>query len=308
MKILITGGTGFIGKNLVSYLKNKGYEVFLLIQKHEIEKIKEKKFNAILWKTLLERTNIEDIYGNNINKIDITIHLASYGVNSLEKDLDKMLNVNINLSLKLVENLYKLNCNKIILTGSGFEYKYNGKKLTEEDLLYPNTLYSAAKSSSIALTQSLAKIKNIKTITLRLFNIFGEHENKNRLLPSLFLNKDKNNIPFTFGEQIRDFLYIQDVVSAYEKVLLKDVFDDEIYNICSSKETNIHDFIILAAEKIGIPIKNLKFGEIPYREGEPMYIVGENRKFSEKFNWKQEYSLSEGVELMYKNYGEENEI
>jgi len=308
MKILITGGTGFIGKNLVPYLKSKGYKVFLLIQEHEIEKIKEEHINAILWKNLLEENDINDIYGSVVKNIDITIHLASYGVNSLEKDLEKMVNVNINLSLKLIENLYKLNCNKIILTGSGFEYKYTGKKLTEENLLYPNTLYSATKSSSIALSQSLAKIKNIKTITLRLFNIFGEYENKNRLLPSLFLNKNKKSIPFTFGEQIRDFLYIKDVISAYEKVLSNDIFDNEIYNVCSSKEIKIHDFILLAAEKIAIPIKNLKFGEIPYREEEPMYIVGNNRKFCKKFNWKQEYTFSSGIELMYKNYGEENEI
>lgn len=308
MKILITGGTGFIGRNLVPYLKSKGYEVFLLIQEQEIKKIKREHINAVLWKNLLEENDIKDIYGNIVNDIDVTIHLASYGVNFLEKDLEKMVNVNINLSLKLIENLYKLNCNKIILTGSGFEYKYTGKKLTEENLLYPNTLYSATKSSSIALSQSLAKIKNIKTITLRLFNIFGEYENKNRLLPSLFLNKNKENIPFTFGEQIRDFLYIKDVISAYEKVLSNDIFDNEIYNVCSSKEISIHDFILLAAEKIAIPIKNLKFGEIPYRKGEPMHIVGNNRKFCEKFNWKQEYTLSSGIELMYKNYGEENEI
>lgn len=298
--ILVTGGTGFVGKNLCIHLQNQGYNLFLLIQDYEIDKIKEKKQNGIRWEELIKKEEVKDIYGNKIKNIDTVIHLASYGVNNLDDDFDKMIDVNINLTLKLIKSLQKINCRKIIFTGSCFEYKYKAGKLTEEDVLNNNTGYSTTKSSGILLADYLAKSLGIKTITLRLFNIFGDFEKENRLLPSIFKN-ESNFIPFSGGEQIRDFLYIKDIVLAYEKILEKDILDGEIYNVCSGKGISIKDFVLIAAKVSKIPLEYLKFGEYEYRQGEPMCIVGDNEKFCQKFEWKPSFSLEEGIKRMYEN-------
>ena len=257
-------------------------------------------------KKLGKKDEIIDIYGNYIPKMDVIIHLASYGVNPIEDDLEKMKNVNIDLSLKLLKNMYKLNCNKIIFTGTALEYKYKMGKLAETDEIYGNTFYSATKSSGLLLAQCLANKLEIKTITLRVFNVFGEKEKENKLLPSLFKNRNEHHIPFSEGGQIKDFLYIKDLLLAYERVLISDIFDNEIYNICSGKGISVKEFIILAAKIAGIPFSSLKFGEYKYRKGEPIHIVGDNRKFCQKFDWEPKYKLEEGIRLVYQKYLEKN--
>ena len=303
--VLITGGTGFIGGNLYSYLKSRSYNVFLLVRNSNLKNIGKKKKNIILWEELFNKEKVLDIYGNDIPKIDVVIHLASYGVNPVEDSLEKMMDVNINLTLKLLKNMFKLNCKKIIFTGTALEYKYKTEKLVESDEIHGNTYYSATKSSGLLLAECIANKLEIDAITLRVFNIFGEKEKDNKLLPSLFKNKDEKYIPFSKGEQIKDFLYIKDLLLAYEKVLIKDIFDNGIYNVCSGKGISVKEFIILASKVANIPFSSLKFGEYEYRIGEPMYIVGNNEKFSSKFEWSPKYKLEEGIKLVYQEYQKE---
>ncbi|MCF2674258.1 NAD-dependent epimerase/dehydratase family protein [Fusobacterium varium] len=302
-KILITGATGFIGRNLIEKLHDSNYEILALILE-EKEKNIIPDVECILWSRFLDEKN-EEVYSLNRKKIkhvDVVIHLASYGVDPKDNDINLMIDSNVNLTKNLLMSLKKINCKKIIFTGSGFEYGDKGKiKLNEDMYLDPFSIYGATKASSFLIGKKICETLNINFINLRLFNIFGEYEAKNRLLPQLIFNSlEEKKLNFTTGEQIRDYLYIKDVVKAYEIILKLNLFDNEIYNICSSEEISIRNFIEKAAKVLNISFSKLNFGAISTRKEEAMYIVGDNNKFVNKTGWKNKFTLEEGIENMYK--------
>lgn len=299
-KILVTGATGFIGKNLVESLKEK-FEIYALIL-DEKEKNVIPQIDYILWKTFFDRENeIKTLDGKKLGKIDTVIHLASYGVNPKDNDIDKMIESNINLTKDLILNLERVSCKNIIFTGSGFEYGDKGKVKLKEDMeLNPFSLYGATKVSAFLIGKKLCESLGINYINLRLFNIFGEYEGSNRLIPQIINNYlEGKELNFTAGNQVRDYLYIKDIIEVYEMILEKNIYNNETYNVCSSEEVTIKEFITKVADTIGINKDSLNFGTIPSRKEEALYIVGDNSKLKRDFNWKRKYSYEFGIKNMY---------
>ena len=299
-KILVTGATGFIGKNLVESLKEK-FEIYALIL-DEKEKNVIPQIDYILWKTFFDRENeIKTLDGKKLGKIDTVIHLASYGVNPKDNDIDKMIESNINLTKDLISNLERVSCKNIIFTGSGFEYGDKGKiKLKENMELNPFSLYGATKVSAFLIGKKLCESLGINYINLRLFNIFGEYEGSNRLIPQIINNYlEGKELNFTAGNQVRDYLYIKDIIEVYEMILEKNIYNNETYNVCSSEEVTIKEFITKVANTIGINKESLSFGIIPSRKEEALYIVGDNSKLKKDFDWNRKYSYEFGIKNMY---------
>lgn len=299
-KILVTGATGFIGKNLVESLKEK-FEVYALIL-DEKEKNIIPQIDYILWKTFFDRENeIKTLDGKKLGKIDTVIHLASYGVNPKDNDIDKMIESNINLTKDLILNLERVSCKNIIFTGSGFEYGDKGKVKLKEDMeLNPFSLYGATKVSAFLIGKKLCESLGINYINLRLFNIFGEYEGSNRLIPQIINNYlEGKELNFTAGNQVRDYLYIKDIIEVYEMILEKNIYNNETYNVCSSEEVTIKEFITKVADIIGINKDSLKFGTIPSRKEEALYIVGDNSKLKRDFDWNRKYSYEFGIKNIY---------
>lgn len=299
-KILVTGATGFIGKNLVESLKEK-FEVYALIL-DEKEKNVIPQIDYIFWKTFFDRENeVKTLDGKKLGKIDTVIHLASYGVNPKDNDIDKMIESNINLTKDLILNLERVACKNIIFTGSGFEYGDKGKiKLKEDMELNPFSLYGATKVSAFLIGKKLCESLGINYINLRLFNIFGEYEGSNRLIPQIINNYlEGKELNFTAGNQVRDYLYIKDIIEVYEMILEKNIYNNETYNVCSSEEVTIKEFITKVAYTIGINKNSLNFGTIPSRKEEALYIVGDNSKLKRDFDWNRKYSYEFGIKNMY---------
>lgn len=299
-KVLITGATGFIGKNLINSLKEK-FEVYaLLLNKNEKNIIPQIEY--ILWEDFFNKEKeITTLENKKVEKIDSVIHLASYGVNPKDNDIDKMLESNITLTKNLILNLNRISCKNIVFTGSGFEYGDKGRiKLKENMELNPFSLYGATKVSSFLIGKKLCENLGINYINLRLFNIFGEYEGENRLIPQIINNYlSGNELKFTEGKQIRDYLYIKDIIEVYEIIIKENKYNNETYNICSSEGITIKDFIKKVAKVIGINEENLNFGAIPSRKEEAIYIVGDNSKLKRDFNWSKKYSYEIGIKNMY---------
>ncbi len=304
--ILITGSTGFIGSNLLNKLIKDNYEISVLVHEGEKELLESKKKyikNIFYWEKLENPKYIEELKMEDIN-IEYCIHLAAYGVSQSDNKIDKMLDINLGLLKKLILFCSAIGIGKIVNTGSGFEYGDKGnRKVKEEESLEPFSFYGASKSAALAFGRIIAKEQNIKITTLRFFNIFGVGEKEERLIPYLIKKVMKNEVlNVTEGMQIRDYLYISDVIDAYLEVIEQDLFNDQIYNVCSSYETKLRDLIEMVVAVAGLNSSIINFGAIPYRKNEAMYIVGDNKKFLSETNWKPKVSVKEGVRLMYQNF------
>lgn len=306
LKVLVTGGTGFIGSNLIRELLRRNYEVYALVRKNSSLGYKRlnglKKIKYIYSDDLFE-TNV---YENKLPQFDVCFHLAAYGVDYNQQNVGSLVDGNIVFTLNLLDFCKKNKTKKVINTGSCFEYGLNeGKKLNEDDKINPQALYGAAKASSVIMANTFSKKNDIPLITVRPFAIFGENEGIHKFVPQLMnsIIKEKS-MEITMGEQVRDYLYIKDLIDGYITLALTDVPLYESYNICSGQEVKIKDLALKLSEVIGCSIELFKFGAIPYRKNEVMHFVGDNSKVKKYTGWQPKFTLEEGLKRTYEWYKE----
>lgn len=228
MKIIITGGSGFIGTNLSEFLRNT-HEVSILDKRQPILNGIE-FFNG-------DVTNFQELV-NILKGFDIIIHLAALvGVESSDSEPIKTLDFNIGGTRNVLEACRINNIKRIIFASSSEVYGEPLKLPIEEiDNPIPITTYGLSKLTAEEYIRSYAKIYGIKYVILRLFNVYGAGQST-KFVMSEFINsalKDKEIIIHSDGSQIRSFCNVKDVVNAFSLALHKG--DNETINIGNASE------------------------------------------------------------------------
>lgn len=294
MNVLVTGSTGFIGKALVSELLMSGAKVSCLLRKESASTPREAT------DITLQGGSLQDFKVALRNrKFDFVIHLASYGVKRGDDNLEQIIQGNINYLCNLLNSL---DCRPrlVINTGTCAEYGFikDGEFVTEEASIKPVTLYAAAKSAATLFGEALARQLDIKFISLRLFGVYGEGEAGYRLLPYIVASlKQNKSLELTTGQQQRDVLYIDDVVSAYLQAIKKhEVLPAyQSYNVCSGAPVRVRDFVEYVAMCMQKNADLLQWGKIE-RPDEPTWLVGDNSLFRRYTSWEPVFDMKSGLD------------
>ena len=276
MKVLVTGGTGFLGSHLVRMLVKKGYHPFVFKREtsklHRIEDILEQV-------NLIEQSQLEG------ETYDLIYHLATdYGKN---KTKDEIFEVNYYWPMGLT--------NKILEKGLFVNISTS---------LDPNTNDYAASKKKFA-SNLLEKKRTYFFVNLEFEHFFGPSDGRfiNFLIQS-FLDQ-KESLDLTTGEQVRDFFYYKDAINLFSLILEKfidnQVTKDLSFSVGFGQGIKVKDLV----KKIQRLTKNsktrLNFNAIKYRDNEPMYTVANIDKVKE-FGWHPEYTLDralkETIDLM----------
>ena len=297
--IFLTGATGFIGSHLLKRLIKEGCNVHISIRKNSslwrIKDFKDKFVYHIIDLTDFEavKSTIQQI------KPDVIFHLAAYGVDYRQQDLHQTIDVNINASLNLFEAFLTNNGNRFIHTGSCFEYGEKNIPISELDLLDPTSVYGATKASSVHLLSSMAKgMQSGELVILRPFGVFGEYEGLHRFVPQV-IDKLKcgHIVQMTFGEQIRDYIYIDDLIDAYILASIVPLENKlKIINIGSGQGIAMKDLALMISKQIGVSNDMLQFGALPYRPDEMMYLVANIDKAKSLLGWEPKVPIEKGLE------------
>ena len=275
--VLITGATGFIGRNLIeSFLHDDRYSLLALTSK------KDSSGQALLNKykiPWITSENFDSFEGN----IDYCIHLASYGVAYGDRDLNTMIDVNIGLSEKVMRFVSNHSCKLFVNTGSCFEYGTGiaNRLITEEDSLNPEDIYAATKVACEDVLKVYSNLLGIKMITIRPFSIYGRYENSQRIMPLVF-HSGLTHTPLllTKGEQIRDYLNVQDVAKSIHSLVVNEqkLQNHESINICSGYPISLKEFITEIIKACGFDYSLFHFGAKEYRKNESMFFAGNNAR------------------------------
>lgn len=269
MKIIIFGGCGFIGKNLTKYLK-KFYDVIVIDKYIDDIFLKENKIEFYQYNF----ENIDQLRKIiNKEKPNYIINLISYVTSVRELNLfPKMINSNLDILLKIYETTKDLETLKLVMQfGSGEEYGNIEAPFTEIMKEEPVSPYAIAKLLTTNTALMLYKNYNYPICIVRPSNLFGKYQTKDKFIPYI-LEKLKNNeeILTTFGEQKRDFIYIEDFIDIIQKLLEKSsLIRGEVINVGSGISISLKDIILYLKEKLN-STSEIKFGAIPYRENEMM--------------------------------------
>lgn len=295
--ILVTGGAGFIGFNMLKHLLKKKVNIYTLIRGENIKNID--KINALSKNINIITCSIDELLkNNNLPNFDRIFHFATVGIDPNFNDISQICDVNIKMTCSLIDLAKKCNTKLIVNVGSCFEYGDNqGNELCEDDTCCPRSLYAISKNAATNLASVYAKSKNVSLVTVRPFGVFGSGESSSRLTPLVIehgLKKEK--LELTAGEQIRDFVNVNDVVRSMYKLSLSDNLDNYgIYNICSDNPVTVKDFIFEIINTLGFDPNLYQFGKIPYRKNEAMCFIGCNDKLLKTIDYKFPNNHKDGI-------------
>lgn len=290
MNILITGSTGFIGKNLIHKLREK-HQVHILVRSHSTNFI-EYAQNVFIF-----NNNIDDLtaYLNN-NYIDGIIHLASLYISEHKSDqiLDLILS-NIYLGTAVLEACSKSSVKWFLNTGTIWQ-NYQAPELS--DIYNPVNLYAATKQAFIDMARYYIETTSLRFCTLKLCDTYGVGDTRRKLL-ALFsdLTKSKNTLEMTNGFQKIDLLYIDDVICGFMKLAI--MLNDKTIPLKNEYVLSSGKFITLRQlastyEKIKNVKLNIDWGKYPYRRREVMIPY----KGNVLIDWEPQISLEKGIQLL----------
>lgn len=294
-KVLITGGTGFIGRNVVNELIAKGYEVHSLVYPPFAP---EQKGLFQYEMNLMDTNAVSEFLKE--HKFENLIHLAWYvgkGCHVHNSNIDWSI-VTLNLIKSFVENGGK--CFVGAGTISEYEYKY-GYFIEDSTPTDPQTLYGNSKNAIFNIAKVYCKQNGCKFKWPRIFNLYGPNEKPQRLMPSVIISCLKGeDVKVSDCLKFQDYLHVEDTARGIVQVFESDV--EGAVNICSGKPVQLREIVNRIAEYTGFKGQIL-WGAIPAAFGDEV-VVGNNGKLL-SLGWKPKYTLEDGLKQTI-NWWKEN--
>ncbi|WP_018317445.1 NAD(P)-dependent oxidoreductase [Bradyrhizobium sp. WSM2793] len=271
MKILVTGATGFVGRHVVNTLLGRGHSVVAVARNGE-------KARSLPWFTQLEFISC-DLHQDfrpalsDGSQPDALIHLAWPGLPNYRDFFH--LGRNLPADLSFLEAAVDSGVSQIMVAGTCLEYGMEYGPLTEQGATAPITAYGLAKD---ALRKSLEFLQQQKPFTLqwmRLFYMYGEGQNPSSLLAQLdrAIDEDAPFFNMSAGDQLRDYLPINDVAANFALALENPLACNGVINCCSGAPISVLDLVSQRRRSRSSGIE-LRRGHFPYPDYEPMAFWG----------------------------------
>ena len=293
---LVTGATGFIGSNLVRELvRQKQYVSIITRDKRLNWRLSDISSKLDIFECDIQNAKLGEI----VNKIkpDYIFHLARYGNFPQEDNIDTMIDINLKGTINLI-NAVKQNSFKLFINaGSGDEYGIKKTAMQETDLLEPVNNNGVIKSAITLFCQKEAIRNALPIINLRLFTPYGYFEDDFRLIPSVIISALNNKpIKVSVPTNVRDFIFIEDVIDAYMRAIKIKHAYGQIYNIGSGKQHSVGE-IVQMTQKITKNKSDVEWGVIPKqaRYIEPLLWESDISKTKRVFQWKPKNTIESGL-------------
>ena len=302
-KVLVTGACGFIGKQLISELLNRGKKIIAVDIKFDDSFFNNSDIRCID----ITDTNLLDLEKQLKNEIiDCIFHLAWVGTSGpLREDYAIQLN-NVKLACDCVVLASRIGCNKFLYASSINEietYEY-----LQSDDISPGGgyIYGTGKLAAHLMGETVAKLNNIDFISILITNIYGAGENSARLInTSIRKLLNKEHCSFTEGFQIYDFIYITDAINSIIEVAEKGNPFNRYY-IGSGKPRPLRDFL-LEMKDIVDPTAKLGFGDLPFNGININYNQFKLKKVEEDTGYINRVNFKDGIKKTLDYIRQENQ-
>lgn len=287
-KILIVGGTGFLGYHFAKLCLKKNYKVFSVSRKKPNNLRKLKKVNYIFFD--ISKKN----YFKKLNFLRKVNYILNFGGEVDHKNINKVYKSHYVGVKNLVKFYLNSDVEKFIQIGSSMEYGICRSPNSENTLCNPISNYGCTKLKATDFLLKMNDKKKFPSIILRPYQVYGPYQDPNRLIPFVIKNCLKGKtFPTSKGNQKRDFIHVQDFVNAVFKIMKKKKLEGNIFNIGYGKP--------IAVKKIIQNIKSLigagepKFGEISLRKEEKLVTYPNISKIKKNINWYPKITIKKGL-------------
>lgn len=296
MRILLTGGSGFIGANLTRYLIERGHEMHLTVRDTSAWRLQGVLDKVTTHKGgIYHLGNAETLIGH--VKPEAIIHLAAYGAyQTSETDETRIIQTNMGTTRWMIDAAIKEGVGLFINAGSSSEYGFCDHPPHEEEAPKPNSIYGWSKAGA---TQYVAmKSNQIPATTLRLYSVYGPWEEPTRFVPEAIAGALAGKLP-TFGDShvARDFIYVDDVCRAYEAVLEHKGKLSPVYNVGTGQQRRIGECVRTICRLTGCKDEP-QFGVRERNAWDSNVWVCDPWLINRELSWKAEYSFKQGIEQL----------
>ena len=312
IKILATGGAGFIGSYLVERLFKDGYDIVCLdnfndyynpqIKRNNIRPFLRKRNFNLVEADIRDKDVLKRIFEK--YKFRKVIHLAAQaGVRLSLKQPNLYVDVNVNGTLNLLELSKEYKIKNFIFGSSSSVYGATKEiPFSEEGKLKPISPYGVSKRAGELLCSTYNHLYNLPVTILRFFTVYGPKQRPDMAIHKFtkLIDEGKEIYLYGNGETSRDYTYISDIVEGIMSALNTD-FNYEIFNLGNSDPTNLSHLISLIEKNLG---KSAKIKYLPEQPGDPSITFADISKSKGMLNYNPKINMEEGVKIFiewYKN-------
>lgn len=313
MRLLITGGCGFIGANLCEYLLSKGgFELRVLdnlstgrqeyleyVQRHAGGKVE------LIHGDVRDRAIVDEA----VKGVDAVVHLAAKTsvVDSL-KDPEEVFQVNVMGTVNLLEACRRHGVGRFVFASSNAAVGEQEPPIDERKVPAPISPYGASKLAGEALCSAYFGSYGIKAIVLRFANVYGPYSDHKTSVVTKFIRQAKNGEPLVIygdGSQTRDFVHVRDICQAIELALDYEPTGagDLVFQIGSGVETSLLqlvDQLSHIAQESGFQSPPVKFEHA--RPGEIRRNFSDIRRAQERLGYSPQIGVEEGLRRTWRNF------
>lgn len=269
-KILLTGATGFVGRQVMQTLLDESVELTAVVRKGKEDQIPK---NSSISKII----TTEDLFSESIEwwteackNIDTIIHVAWYTEPGKYLQSPKNLDC-LTGTINMAKGAVKAGVKRFVGVGTCFEYDLTLGVLSKDSPLKPTTPYASSKVATFVTLSEWLPLESVEFAWCRLFYLYGEGEDDRRLVPYLHKQLKEGNVAeLSSGKQVRDFM---DVKKAAKKIVIVSLSDKTgAVNICSGEPVTVRGLAEKIAEEYGRK-DLLKFGARPDNLVDPICVI-----------------------------------
>lgn len=293
-KIVISGPTGALGMALINECIRYQIEVLAICHRGSKRRSRIPQFPNVRVLELDMQEYASYIPDDDIKDYDVFYHFAWSGTVGDARNNLELQHENIGYAVDAVHLAHRLGCHTFIGAGSQAEYGRVEGKLAADTPVFPENGYGMAKLCAGQMTRIACRQFEMRHIWIRILSVYGPYDGESTMIISTIrklLNGEK--AAFTKGEQQWDYLYCDDAARAM-RLMGEKGKDGEIYCLGSGKAYPLSEYIMMLKDAVDSHLE-LTLGEIPYADGQVMYLCADTGKLQADTGFVPEVDFGTGI-------------
>jgi UDP-glucose 4-epimerase len=294
-RALITGGTGFVGANLVRRLLEEGHEVLLLVRpghaRWRLEDVQERVrwVEVVLDDEARLRRVLADL------RPQWVFHMAAHGAYAWERDALAIMRTNVMGTANLVEACLEAGFEAFVNAGSSSEYGFKDHPPKEDEALAPNSRYAVGKAAATMYCTQAAVAAGAPITTLRLYSVYGPWEDPRRFIAQLVAQGLAGRLPPLASPDVaRDYVHVDDVCEACLAAARGGCRPGAVYNVGTGVQTTLRQAVETARRVLAIETAP-RWGTIADRAWDTSTWVSDSRRLRDELGWRLTVDFEAGL-------------